>query len=46
MWLAYDPPIRNRFPPAPSIAFRSADNSATIEGAARGGRRAAARSGV
>ena len=43
---AYAPPIRKRSPPAPSIALRSADSSATTDGAARGGRPAAARSGV
>jgi hypothetical protein len=42
----YAPPTRNRSPPDPSIALRNPDNRATIEGAPRGGRRAAARSGV
>jgi hypothetical protein len=42
----HPPPTRSRSPPAPSIAFRSADNSATIDGAARGARPASARSGV
>jgi hypothetical protein len=42
----YAPPTRNRSPPDPSIALRNPDNSATIEGAPRGARRAAARSGV
>ncbi len=42
----YPPPTRRRSPPTPSIALRSPDNSATIDGAARGERPAAARSGV
>jgi hypothetical protein len=42
----YAPPTRNRSPPSPSIALRNPDNRATIEGVPRGGRRAAARSGV
>jgi hypothetical protein len=40
------PPTRNRSPPVPAAAFRRADSRATIDGAARGGRFAACRSGV